>query len=65
MRKILAILFTLVTIFAIKETFYIFTTSDPDIINKKAQLSIVAISVTLPLILFTLWLWIGKTKQPK
>ncbi len=63
MRKILAILFTLVTIFAIKETFYIFTATDPDIIKKKTQLSIVAISITLPLIVLTLWLWNGKRKQ--
>ncbi|MES2653709.1 MAG: hypothetical protein V4663_18360 [Bacteroidota bacterium] len=63
MRKIFAVLFTLVTIFAIKETFYIFTATDPDIINKKARLSIVAISVTLPLIVLTLWLWSGKRKQ--
>lgn len=63
MRKILAILFTLITIFAIKETFYIFTTTDQEIITKKVQFSIVALSITLPLALFTLWLWRGKRKN--
>ena len=60
MRKILAILFTLVTIFAIKETFYIFITADSEIVAKKTQFGIVALSITIPLSLFTLWLWKGK-----
>jgi hypothetical protein len=63
MRRIFAILLTFLTLFAIKESFYIFTTTDPEIVNKKAQFGIVAISITLPLLLFTLWLWSGKRKQ--
>jgi phosphate starvation-inducible membrane PsiE len=63
MRKILAILFTLVSIFAIKETFYIFTTTDAEVVHKKVQFGIVAISITLPLLLLTLWLWNGKRKE--
>ncbi|RZK44253.1 MAG: hypothetical protein EOO90_00900 [Pedobacter sp.] len=63
MRKIIAVLFTVITIFAIKETIYIFTSTDPDIAQKKNQYSIVALSLTLPLSLFTLWLWSGKRKS--
>lgn len=63
MRRFLAVLLTIVTILAIKETFYIFNTTDQDIVSKKAQYSIVAISICLPLILFTLWLWTGKRKE--
>ncbi|SFG73312.1 hypothetical protein SAMN04489864_10223 [Pedobacter insulae] len=63
MRRFLAILFTVVTLFAIKECVYIFTSTDPDIVVKKTQLSIVAISIIIPLMLFTLWLWSGKRKQ--
>lgn len=63
MRRFFAILFTVLTILAIKESIYIFNSNDQDITNKKAQLSIVAISVTLPLVLFTLWLWSGKRNQ--
>jgi Na+-driven multidrug efflux pump len=62
MRKILAIISTIITLLAIKEMFYIFTTSDHEIIQKKAQYSIVSLSITLPLILLTLWLWLGKRK---
>ena len=62
MRKILAIIFTIITILAIKETFYIFSTVDPEIIRKKAQYSIVSLSITLPLLLVTLWLWSDKRK---
>ncbi len=63
MRRFLAILLTIITLFAIKETFYIFTTTDQDIVSKKTQFSIVAISITIPLILFTLWLWTSKRKE--
>lgn len=63
MRRFLALLFTIVTFFAVKETIYIFTTTDPEIIHKKAQLSMVGLSITFPLIIFTLWLWRGKRKN--
>ncbi|MEJ5994232.1 hypothetical protein WG904_07330 [Pedobacter sp. Du54] len=63
MRRFLAILLTIITIFAIKETYYIFSSTDPELVRKKAQLSMVAITITLPLILLTLWLWSGKRKE--
>lgn len=57
MRKILAIICTIITLLAIKETIYILTTTDVAIVAKKAQLSIAAISIILPLIVLSLWLW--------
>ena len=63
MRKILAILVTIITIFVIKETIYIFTTTDAEIIRKKAQYSIAATSLMLPLVLLSLWLWISKKHE--
>jgi len=63
MRKILAIIVTVLTIFAVKESIYIFTSTAPDILRNKTQLSIVAVSITFPLLLLTLWLWSGKRKQ--
>lgn len=63
MRKILAIIVTVLTIFAVKESIYIFTSTAPDILRNKIQLSIVAVSITFPLLLLTLWLWSGKRKQ--
>lgn len=57
MRKILAIICTIITLLAIKETIYILTTTDVAIVAKKTQLSIAAISIILPLIVLSLWLW--------
>lgn len=63
MRKGLAIVFTIITILALKETIYIFSSTEPDIARKKIQFGIVAISITLPLMIFTLWLWRGKRSE--
>lgn len=63
MRRFLAVLLTIVTIFAIRESIYIFNSNDQDIVAKKAQLSIAAVTITLPLILFTFWLWLGKRAE--
>lgn len=65
MRKILAILCTLITLYALKETIFIFTTHDPEILAKKTQLILVAISITLPLVILSLWLWRPKNNNPE
>lgn len=62
MRKVLAILFTIISLFALKETFYIFNTAEAEIVAHHKQFKIVALSVLIPLTLFTLWLWSGKKK---
>ncbi|PWS26069.1 hypothetical protein DHW03_18665 [Pedobacter yonginense] len=62
MRKIFAILFTVITVFAIKETVYIFTSTDADIANQRSQLELTALSITVPLVILTLWLWISSRK---
>ncbi|MBC6111370.1 hypothetical protein ACFOG5_22510 [Pedobacter fastidiosus] len=62
MRKILAVLCTVITIFAIKETVYIFTSTDADIVSQRNQLELTALSITVPLIILTLWLWISSRK---
>lgn len=66
MRKILAALCTVITVFAIKETVYIFTSTDADIVSQRNQLELTALSITVPLVILTLWLWISsrKIKQP-
>lgn len=62
MRKILAIICTIITLLAIKESIYIFTTNDALIVAKKAQLGIVAVSIILPLLILSFWLWKPKNK---
>lgn len=62
MRKVLAIILTLITLYAIKETVYIFISSDAEILSHKRQLIVIAFSITFPLIILTLWLWRPKPK---
>ena len=61
-RKIIAVILTLITLYAIKETVVIFISSDAEIVNHKKQLILIALSITIPLFFLTLWLW--KPKVP-
>lgn len=63
MRKVLAIISSIITLLAIKETYYIFTTTDPEIIKQKGQLILVSLSIVIPLLILTLWLWRPKREQ--
>jgi phosphoglycerol transferase MdoB-like AlkP superfamily enzyme len=63
MRKILAIICTLVTLYAFKETFIIFTSKDAEIIAQRPILIVIALSICLPLILLCIWLWRPKNKN--
>lgn len=62
MRKIFAILSTIVTIFAIKEIIFISNTMNVDFAGQRNRLLLVALTITIPLIILTLWLWISKRK---
>jgi hypothetical protein len=62
MRKILAILCTLITLYAFKETFYIFTSDEVEIVKQRPILIIISLSISLPLALLSLWLWKPKAK---
>jgi ammonia channel protein AmtB len=57
MRKLFAVLSTILTIFAIKETVYVFTSTEADMVKQKAIMIVIALSITIPLIILTLWLW--------
>lgn len=63
MRKVLAIISTIITLLAIKEIYHIFTTTDPEIIKQKGQLILASFSIVIPLLILTLWLWRPKRKQ--
>lgn len=65
MRKILAIICTLITLYAVKETFIIFTSKDADIIAQRPILIVIALSICLPLIVLSIWLWRPKNKNIK
>ncbi len=63
MRKILAILCAIITLYLIKEMFYLFTTSDVEIIKQRPILLVIELSITIPLILLGIWLWGSKNKK--
>lgn len=63
MRKIFAVLCTILSVFAIKETVYIFLAKDADIIARRTPLQLTALSITIPLIILSLWLWRPKGKK--
>lgn len=62
-RKFLAVLLTILTLYAIKETVVIFTSSDVEIVSHRKQLILIAMSITVPLIILSLWLWRPKPKH--
>lgn len=62
-RKTIAVLVTLITLWAIKETYVIFTSSDVDIVAKRDQLKLASLSITIPLIIASLVLWRPKPKE--
>ncbi|GAA4200407.1 hypothetical protein GCM10022289_12110 [Pedobacter jeongneungensis] len=63
MRKLLAVLSTIITIFAIKEAVYVFISTEPDMVKQKPILIIIALSICIPLILLSLWLWSPRKKN--
>lgn len=63
LRKTIAILVTLITLWAIKETYVIFTSSDVDIVAKRDQLKLASLSITIPLVIASLVLWRPKPKE--
>ncbi|RZL36799.1 MAG: hypothetical protein EOO96_06260 [Pedobacter sp.] len=63
MRKIFAILCSLLTIYAVKETVVIFISDNAEVIAKRPILIVIALSITLPLAFLSLWLWKPKNNN--
>lgn len=62
-RRIFAVIVTVITLWLIKETIYIFNSTDADIAAKRDQLKIACISLAIPLVLLSFWLWRPKVKK--
>jgi hypothetical protein len=65
MRRALAIITSIITLFAIKEGFHIFSSTDKDIVNQRSILIVIALSIIIPLVLLSLWLWSPKRNNTK
>jgi hypothetical protein len=61
--KGLAILFSLISLGAIQETFRIFTSSDSDIADNRTSLIPMTVIITGLLIFFAIRFWIKSSKQ--
>ncbi len=62
MRKVLAFITLAITLFAIREGYFIITSTDKAIAGQKAIWIVIALSIIIPLILLTLWLFKPKPK---
>lgn len=65
MRKVIAVICTIITLFALKETVNIFITDEVDIVKQRSIFIVIALSITIPLVILTLWLWKPKNKNPE
>lgn len=57
MRKIFAIITTILTFLALKEGFTLLMSTDKAIAGQKPILMVIAISIILPLLFLSFWLW--------
>lgn len=63
MRKILAIICTILTLFVLKETVNIFISDEADIVKQRSIFIVISLSISIPLIILTLWLWKPRNNQ--
>lgn len=63
LRKIFAVLVTIITIFAIIKSIGILTSTEKEVVSQRPILIVIAISIVLPLMLLSLWLWKPKAKN--
>lgn len=63
MRRIFAIVSSILTLYAIKEGFTIYFSTDKDVIGQKPILLVIALSIIIPLLILSLWLWKPKSQK--
>ena len=61
--KITAVVFTLISLGALKETFRILTSDAPDIAPNRTELIIMSVSITCIIIFFTVRFWKKANKK--
>lgn len=63
MRKVFAVICTIITLIAIKEAVYVFTSTEPDMVKQREIMIVIALSICIPLIILSLWLWSPRKKN--
>jgi len=63
MRKLLAVICTIITLFAIKEAVYVFISQEADMVKQRPILIVISLSICIPLIVLSLWLWKPRIKN--
>jgi len=63
MRKVFAVICTIITLFVLKETINIFITDEVDIVKQRSIFIVIALSISIPLLILTLWLWKPRNHQ--
>ncbi|KQN33481.1 hypothetical protein ASE92_16955 [Pedobacter sp. Leaf41] len=63
MRKVFAVICTLITLFVLKETINIFVTDEADIVKQRSIFIVIALSISIPMVILTLWLWKPKNND--
>lgn len=63
MRRIFAIVSSIITLYAIKEGFTIYFSTEKDVVGQKPILLVIALSIIIPLVLLSLWLWKPKSQK--
>ena len=60
MRKTLAVVLAILTLFAIRESYFIITSTDKALTGQKPIWIVIALSIIIPLALLSVWLWRSK-----
>jgi len=63
MRKVFAVICTLITLFVLKETINIFITDETDIVKQRSIFIVISLSISIPMVILTFWLWKPKNNQ--
>ncbi|MCX2583564.1 hypothetical protein [Pedobacter sp. MR22-3] len=63
MRKVFAVACTILTLFLLKETVNVFITDEADIVKQRGIFIVIWLSIFIPFLILSLWLWSPKNKD--
>jgi O-antigen/teichoic acid export membrane protein len=63
MRKVFAVISTLITLFILKETITVFFTDEADIVKQRGIFIVIWLSIFIPFSILSFWLWAPRNKN--